>query len=162
MPVRIASHRLASMFVLGIVGVVAVVAAPRSAFASTPPFRAAVEAHLLAVASRDMEALLPTLTQGRKLTMIAPDGYKFDTRQQYVDFHRQWFATQDEGEFEFEIVRLIESPELGHALIRYRYNSRDAAGEARSTMSWLALTFALEGGRWRLVFDQNTPIDAER
>ncbi|MGH9380804.1 MAG: YybH family protein [Thermoanaerobaculia bacterium] len=159
--VHAAPYRLASWFVVGAMGVMAATAVPRSSSASTPSFRLAVEEHLRAVSSRDMEALLPTLTHGHELTMIAPDGHKFDTRQQYIDFHRQWFATQDEGEFEFEIVRLIESPELGHALIRYRYSSRDVGGEVRSTVSWLALTFTLEGDRWRLVFDQNTHIDAE-
>jgi ketosteroid isomerase-like protein len=132
---------------------------PQSRAALAPPFRAAVEAHLAAVAARDMEALLPTLTGGHDLTMIAPNGYKFDTRQQYIDFHRQWFATKDDGKLDFEIVRLIESPALGHALIRYRYSSRDAAGKPQAIVSWLALTFALESGHWRLVFDQNTAID---
>jgi hypothetical protein len=49
---------------------------------------------------------------------------------------------------------------MGHALIRYRYSSKDESGSVRTTVSWLALTFALEGGRWRLVFDQNTLIEA--
>jgi ketosteroid isomerase-like protein len=91
-----------------LVGLCAAVA--RSSPAPAPPFRAAVEAHLAAIAARDMDALLPTLTGGNDLTMIAPNGYKVDTRQQYVDFHRQWFATKDDGKLAAEIVRLIESP----------------------------------------------------
>jgi ketosteroid isomerase-like protein len=130
----------------------------RPSAAPAPPFRAAVEAHLAAVAARDMDRLLPTLTSGNDLTMIAPNGYKFDTRQQYLDFHRQWFATKDDGRLAAEIVRLIESPALGHALIKYRYSSKDNAGKPQVIDSWLALTFALEGGTWRLVFDQNTAI----
>jgi len=127
---------------------------------SAPPFRAAVEAHLSAVARRDMDALLPTLTGGHELTMIAPDGHKFSTRREYVDFHRQWFAAKDDGKFEIEIIRTIESPALGHALVKYRYSSKDESGTPRATVAWLALTFALENGSWRLVFDQNTLIAA--
>jgi hypothetical protein len=56
--------------------------------------------------------------------MIAPNVYKFDTRQQYVDFHHQWFATKDDGKLAAEIVRVIESPALAHALIKYRYSER--------------------------------------
>ncbi len=134
--------------------------ASQSSVATPPPFRAAVEAHLTAVARRDMNALLPTLTSGDSLTMIAPDGHKFDTRQQYIDFHRQWFATKDDGKLDvIEIARLIESPALGQALIKYRYTSKDQAGQTQTIVSWLALTFALEKGGWRLVFDQNTLID---
>jgi ketosteroid isomerase-like protein len=128
--------------------------------ASSPSFRSAVEAHVAAVARRDMDALLPTLTTGNDLVMIAPNGFKFHTRQQYIDFHRQWFATNDAGKLDPEIIHLIESPSLGHALIRYRYTSKDSTGTAQGMVSWLALTFALEQGAWRLVFDQNTAIEA--
>ncbi len=153
-------RRLAPWLAAGFVLLPTSAAFSQAPSASAPPFRAAVEAHLDAIAARDMDALLPTVTGGNDLTMIAPNGFKFDTRQQYVDFHRQWFATKDDGKFEREIVRLLESPALGHALIRYRYSSKDEGGKPRSTVSWLALTFALEGGRWRLVFDQNTLIEA--
>ena len=128
------------------------------AAAPAPAFRAGVETHLAAIAARDMDALLPTLTRGPDLTMIAPNGFKLDTRQQFADFHRQWFTTKDGGQLESEIVRLIETPSLGHALIRSRYISQDQDGRSQTSITWLALTFALEAGAWRLVFDQNTPI----
>jgi ketosteroid isomerase-like protein len=133
---------------------------PRSAAVSAPRFRTTLDAHLGAIAARDFQALLPTLTTGEALTMLAPNGYKFDTRTQYVDFHRTWFAAKDEGKLEFEIVRVIESPALAHALLKYRYRAKDPHGKAQTTVAWLALTFALENGAWRLVFDQNTPITA--
>jgi ketosteroid isomerase-like protein len=135
---------------------VAVTSPPKSP--ALPPFRAAAQAHLAAISARNMDALLPTLTSGDALTMIAPNGHKFDTRQQYIDFHKQWFAAPDEGKLEAQIVSVTESPALAHALIKYRYTSRDASGKQQSTLSWLALTFALENGSWRLVFDQNTLI----
>jgi ketosteroid isomerase-like protein len=139
-----------------LVGLSAAVPQPSSA---PPPFRAAVEAHLAAISARDMDRLLPTLTGGNDLTMIAPNGHKFDTRQQYIDFHRQWFAANDDGKLAAGIVRLIESPALAQALIKYRYSSKDNVGKSQVIDSWLTLTFALEDGSWRLVFDQNTLLD---
>jgi hypothetical protein len=133
-------------------------AATSPSMSSAPPFRPAVEAHLAALSARKMEALLPTLTSGSALPMLTPNGYKFDTRQQYIDFHKQWFAAPDDGKLEAQIVSVIESPALSHALIKSRYTAKDAAGKQQSRVSWLALTFALEKGSWRLVFDQNTPI----
>jgi hypothetical protein len=129
-----------------------------SACTSTPPLRPDVEAHLQAVRTRNLEALLPTITGGSDLRMIAPDGFQYTTRAEYVDFHRQWFATNDNGRFEPEIVHLVESPRLGHALIKLRYRATPPTGAARDIVSWLALTFALEDGAWRLVFDQTTLI----
>jgi hypothetical protein len=128
---------------------------------SAPAFRPALEAHLAAVSSRNLDALLPTLTRGNDLTLLMPDGTKLDTRQQFVDLHREWFASKDEGKWEGESVRTRESAELAHALVRYRYSSRQPDGRTRVSESWLTLTFALEAGSWRLVFDQNTPISVK-
>ena len=129
-----------------------------SCCASTPPLRAAVEAHLEAVRARNLDALLPTLTGGSDLRMIAPNGFQSTTRAEYVDFHRHWFRTHDNGRFDPEIVHLVESPALGHALIKLRYRATAPTGATQDTVSWLALTFALEDGGWRLVFDQSTLI----
>jgi len=129
-----------------------------SACTSTPPLRPAVETHLQAVRTRNLEALLPTLTGGTDLRMIVPGGFQYTTRSQYVDFHRQWFATNDNGRFDPEIVHLIESPRLGHALIKLRYRATPPTGATQDIVSWLALSFALEHGSWRLVFDQTTLI----
>ncbi|GAN00163.1 hypothetical protein U91I_03828 [alpha proteobacterium U9-1i] len=123
-----------------------------------PAFRPALEAHLNAIAARDIDALIPTLTSGEALPMLAPTGHKWNTRQDFIDFHRAWFAAADNGRLEFEIVSVIESTDLAHALMRYRYSSIDAAGATQTSTAWLTLTFALEGGGWRLVFDQNTLI----
>lgn len=129
--------------------------------AAVPSFRAALDAHLAAVSSRNLEALVPTLTRRPDLTLLLPDGKKLDTRQQFIELHREWFATQDEGRWEGEVVRVIETAELAHALVRYRYSSRQETGQRRISESWLTLTFALEDGAWRLVFDQNTPISVK-
>jgi hypothetical protein len=108
-------------------------------------------------------SLLPTLTHGEGLTMIAPDGQRFDTRQQYIDFHTQWFAAPDEGRLEvIEYARFIESAELGQVFLKYRYSFKDASGAMQSMVNWLTLTLALEEGAWRLVFDQNTPIESHQ
>jgi len=129
---------------------------------SAPPLRPAVETHLQAVRTRNLDALLPTITTGSDLRMIAPDGSQSTTRAQYVDFHLKWFATNDNGRFDPEIVHVLESPRLGHALIKLRYRSTAPTGAAQEAVSWLALTFALEKGGWRLVFDQSTGIEAAR
>jgi ketosteroid isomerase-like protein len=133
----------------------------QSSAVAAPAFRPALETHLAAISGRNLDALLPTLTRGNALTLLAPDGKKLDTRQQFVDLHRGWFASKDEGKWEGEIVRVIETPALSQALVRYRYSSRQPDGKLRISENWLTLTFALEDGGWRLVFDQNTPISVK-
>lgn len=129
-----------------------------SGCASTPPLRAAVQTHLRAVRTRNLDALLPTITSGSDLRMIAPDGVQSTTRSEYIAFHRRWFASHDNGQFLPQIAHLVESPRLGHVLIKLRYRATAPTGAVREDVSWLALTFALEDGTWRLVFDQSTAI----
>lgn len=117
-----------------------------------------VTEHLRAVEQRDMEALLRTITTGEKLPLLFGDGRKLDTRREFVELHEAWFA-DDSWQMQMQLEELIETPELGHALVRYYYTWRQDDGAEASRESWLALTFALEDGCWRLVFDQNTPID---
>lgn len=126
---------------------------------AAPSLRATVTAHLAAVEARDLDALLATVTAHDKLTLVFPDGSKFDTRKQYVAFHTQWFADR-RWTFRGEVIDVIESAKLGHVLARYRYEAPDKDGKMAARENWLALTFANEEGRWRLVFDQNTHIEA--
>jgi hypothetical protein len=128
------------------------------ASAETSAFRRTLEAHLKAVETKNLEALVPTLTAGSDLTLILPDGTKLDTRQQFIDLHREWFADPNAGRWHGEVVRAVESDKQAVALVRYRYGARDAK---EVSVSWLTLTFAREGGRWGLVFDQNTRIGTE-
>lgn len=121
-------------------------------------FRRTLDAHLAAVSGRDLEALLPTLTSRPELTLLMPDGTKLDTRQQFIDLHREWFASKDDGKWEGEVVRVVEAEDQAVALVRYRYSSRGSDGAMHTSTRWLTLTFAHENGRWGLVFDQNTTI----
>jgi hypothetical protein len=141
-----------------IAAVLAAGLAATSASAEPAAFRRTLDAHLAAIQAKNLDALIPTLTEGRELTLIAPDGTKLDTRQQFIDLHRAWFADPDAGRWEGEVVRTVESDAQAVALVRYRYGAR---GAKEVSVSWLTLTFAQENGRWGLVFDQNTRIRTE-
>ena len=115
-------------------------------------FHETVAAHIAAIQARDLDALLATVTTGDSLTLIFPQGTTFHTRQEYVDFHEEWFA--DTGwSMEIEPVSSTVRGDLGIALVRTTYT--DDAGPRQAM---LALTFAHGRDGWRLVFDQNTRI----
>jgi ketosteroid isomerase-like protein len=117
---------------------------------NAPPFRAAVEAHLAAISARNMDALLPTLTGKDSLVLFTAGGGQYETRQQYLDFQRDWFAGHTDGTIETEIVDLTEALAFAHALVEYRYHTQNAAGETQTRKSWSILTFDLENGSWLL------------
>jgi ketosteroid isomerase-like protein len=118
----------------------------------TELFQQTVAAHVEAIHKRDLDALIGTITTGDSLTLIFPDGTTHNTRQAYVDFHREWFAEQG-WTMEMEPVSVLVRDGLGIALMRTTYT--DAAGPRQALLS---LAFSREQNQWRLVFDQNTRI----
>ena len=126
--------------------------------ASPPDARAAIERHMAAVPARDMASLVDTITAGERLLLIFPDGTTLTTRQEYLDFHRDWFADPT-WTFEAEILSIDQRPGYAKALTRYAFDPDGPAGETAPRSSLLTLGFALENGQWRLVHDQNTRLE---
>ncbi len=123
-----------------------------------PDFREALDAHLAAIETKDIDAYIPTVTSAEDLHLIFPDGSAIETTEGVVAFHREWFA--DAGwRMEPEVVKVMEGEDMAAALLKYDYRDTPE-GEPRS--SWLILVFELEDGAWRLVHDQNTRLSAPR
>jgi ketosteroid isomerase-like protein len=126
----------------------------RSRSEPTSRLQATIQAHLAAIESRDLDALLDTVTTGERLTLIFPDGTLYTTRDDYVAFHEEWFADPN-WTMTFEPVRTVESPGLATVVFRTAYEDE---GPASRRYAFLTLTFADGGNGWRLVLDQNTRI----
>ncbi|CAN5170463.1 hypothetical protein BH23GEM2_BH23GEM2_03750 [soil metagenome] len=99
-----------------------------------------------------MSRLLETVTTGDSITVIFPQGSTLCTRQQYVDFHRAWFADTS-WTMQFDPVLSVARDSFGVALFRTVYS--DTSGVRDGLVS---LTFSREPDGWRLVFDQNTRV----
>lgn len=117
-------------------------------------FEKALERHLDAILSKNLDAYMATLTASDDLMLIFPAGELIDSTEGVVNFHREWFGDAN-WVMEPEVIKTIEGSDQSTALLRYQY--RDTPdGEPRS--AWLLLVFQLEDGQWRLVHDQNTRI----
>ncbi|MEZ5921498.1 MAG: nuclear transport factor 2 family protein [Parvularculaceae bacterium] len=122
--------------------------------ASKPDFRKVLDAHLAAIAARDLEAYEATITSGEEMTLIFPNGETLEKRDDVVAFHKEWFADPS-WRMDPEIVKVSGGEDLSYALIKYDYRDTPE-GEPRA--AWLVLIFKLENGAWRLLHDQNTRI----
>jgi ketosteroid isomerase-like protein len=115
-------------------------------------FTQTIQTHIEAISSRDLDGILATITEGERLILIFPDGTTLTSRQQYLEFHQQWFA-DDSWSMHIEPVLQEVNGNHGVALVRTTYTD-----EAGSRLAMLALHFGLENEEWRLFFDQNTRI----
>ena len=122
-------------------------------------FDATLSRHINAIQSRDMAGMEATITLGDELVLIFPDGERLSTREEYLDFHRSWFA-DNRWVMTLEPVSQWKGSDYGYALFRYVYDP-DGPGDLPGKPSYLSLGFRLENGGWRLVHDQNTRIEQQ-
>ena len=111
--------------------------------------------HLQAIQQRNIDTFLATLTKDESLSVILPNGTLFETRTAFVEFTRQWFADPD-WQMTVELLRTVETAEMGLALLSVVYADLDPKGEPYELRYYLTLVFAQQEGVWRLVHDQNT------
>src|SRR5437764_858733 len=122
-------------------------------------FRETLDRHLRAIRGRDLPGLVETLPEG-DLTLITSDGRLVRTAAEFVEMHRGWFA-ETTWSLDADVVSLVETPEIGVAVLRLAYRD-DAPGRAPiREESYLSLVFALREGRWVMIQDQNTPIKSD-
>ena len=86
---------------------------------------------------------------------FSPDGSFLATRAENEAMTKDWFANKD-WRMTFEPVSKVIGSDLAVVLVKYAYQDTPD-GEPR--YAYLALTFQLQDGEWRLVLDQNTRIE---
>lgn len=119
-------------------------------------FAATLEKHLRAIRNRDLQALTETLPAER-LVLIMADGKLVRSTREFIDLHRDWFASKT-WSIELTPLHVLETPALASAVIHLEYRDQPADGAPVRERSYLTLLFALEGDRWVMIHDQNTPI----
>ena len=119
-------------------------------------FDATLAKHFAAVSGRDLPALEETLTPGPDLTLILPNATRMTTRQQFIDFHKEFFADKA-WTMTFEPVAKTVAGDVAVVTVRTHWEGPDE-GKTVWSESWLTLVFRKEAGRWGLIYDQNTRI----
>lgn len=144
---------LATAICVTIAGCQSIPDAPRSGFDET------LDRHVAAIQSRDLDGIEATITRDESMVLIFPDGTRYTTRDQFLGFHREWFADKD-WVMTLEPIRRWHGADYGYGLYRTSFDP-DGAGPTPPRAAWLSLGFRLEDGEWRLVHDQNTRITEE-
>lgn len=116
--------------------------------------------HVRAVQASDLAALESTITTGDQLVLILPNGVQTATRQAYVDFHKEFFASKT-WTIQFEPVSRAVGSEFAVLTTKSLYQDT-VDGKPYRSRSWVTFTFHKEAGQWRLIHDQNTRLPPEQ
>jgi hypothetical protein len=119
-------------------------------------FRETLELHLDAIRGRDLSKLIETLPR-EELSLVTSDGRLVRTTSEFIEMHRGWFS-ESTWTLHAEVASLVESDDLGVALLRLDYRDEPPGRPPLREASFLCLVFARREGRWVMVHDQNTPI----
>ncbi|MCX5121722.1 nuclear transport factor 2 family protein [Micromonospora sp. NBC_00362] len=122
----------------------------------------AIEEHLAALRSRDLEAYAKTLAG--EVVLILPSGRMVDGKEAVVALHREMFA-DDSWRQQLTLRRITLADSTGWVLIEYHLVTVDADGWMVSqSRAYFTLTYALRDDRWLIIADQNTslPLPAAR
>jgi hypothetical protein len=119
-------------------------------------FRDALGRHLLAIHEKNLKALADTLAD-EKLILIMSDGRLVQTTRQFLELHKGWFA-MDNWNLDVKPVDVLETADLGVAVLRLDYREAGADRTTTRQESLLTLVFQKRGGKWVMVLDQNTPV----
>ena len=121
-----------------------------------PSFLTTLDIHLKSIKERNIEELEPTVAEN--VTMIGPNGKKFDSKKVFMDFHKNWFA-QSDWEWDGNILKTETSDSMGYALIQYQFIKKDTLGSTLfQDHEYLILIFKNSVHGWQLMHDQNTGI----
>jgi hypothetical protein len=128
----------------------------KSVTTTTNSFRETLDRHLTAIQTSNAEQLSPTIAES--VSMISPNGDKFDSKKVFMDFHKGWFTLKN-WKWEGKILKTESSDSLGYALIEYDYTQNDSLGNVQfKDKEYLVLIFKNSNEGWQLVHDQNTKI----
>lgn len=114
-----------------------------------------LEAHLSAIAERDLEAYSATIHDD--VIVVLPNGKRLEGRQAVEGFHRDWFADLDWTQ-EMRQVSLVETAGTLVAIYEADYHDVDRDGAPIHARNVVSLVFAKEPEGWLLVHDQNTRL----
>ena len=113
-----------------------------------------------AIQERNLDTLFQTVTENETVHFIGTTGQIMKTRQEYHEFHAEWFE-ESGWEIAFELKELYEEANLGYAMAVFTYSDATPDSRPLTVVSWVTLIFHREQGAWRMIADVCTPIRRE-
>jgi len=119
-------------------------------------FKSAVEAHLEAIAKRDIMAFVEFLSPAHNCIIILPNGNMIEGYENVISFHKEWFEDLD-WRMDVEVIDMFATENTGYTLLDIVYHDLDESGKSYYELNYfLSLLFTKVEDKWILLRDQNT------
>jgi len=121
-------------------------------------FEQALQKHLDAVASRDLESLASTMSPDGKMQLILPGAEIFEGVSSFMDYHREWF--QDTSwTFETKILNSEVGEQIGMAVTEITYREPERNGAPY--FNRMIVSYALEkvDDKWSIILDHCSSVE---
>ncbi len=118
----------------------------------TEEFSPVLAKHLRGISERNLGYIEATVDD--HVTLILPDGSMVESKQEFVEFHRQWFKDPT-WKMEQVVLETNEGRDMSYCLLNYRIIR---VGENAGPETFLLLVFRKQATGWKLVHDQNTRV----
>jgi hypothetical protein len=120
-----------------------------------PDFDKALQQHLDAITTRNLDAFKARITKTGTLYTIVQNGLAFQTPDELIAMHEEWFK-DSAWVWEGSVIHKVVGEDMAMALIKYEYRPK---AEDKPFSTWLTYVFQLEDNEWRLIHDHNTALD---
>ncbi len=117
-------------------------------------FKKVLEVHLKAIKDKDLNLFITTISE-QDVTLIMPNGALICGRENFIEFHKDWFSDKD-WDLNYEIIKQEEGEEMSVVLLKVEYKDINPEGKEYSLNYYLTLLFKKIEGKWGLIYDQNT------
>lgn len=115
-------------------------------------FEKTLNAHMMAISNRDLDALASTMHPDGEMQLVLPDQEVMRGAQSFLDFHKAWFKS-DNWTVEGRIVDSRIGCEIGTALTEQMY--REPERDGKPYFNRMTVTYVLEkvDGKWVVIRD---------
>jgi ketosteroid isomerase-like protein len=125
-------------------------------FAENNP-QAAYEQYVQSVKKRNLESFAAALASGGEFYCINSRGKRTESRQEYLDEHRQWFK-ETNWDIDFESPLIVQRGGTAYTMAVFHYRETEPDGKVSQLDAYFTLILVKEEGEWKAVADVITPI----
>lgn len=118
-----------------------------------------MQKHLNAVTNKDLATLKSTLSPNGNIQLILPKTEITNTVEDFMKYHKEWFAVKTPWTFETKILNTEIGKELGIAIIEIVYREPERNGKPYFNRMHVSYALQKIDNNWYIIKDHASSIE---